>query len=64
MEKLNIEVIKSRIVKTVSTEKSLKDVIPIEYPLNVIDGKGKIVITSEKSVQDNENKFEIKMEYV
>lgn len=64
MEKLNIETIKNRIVKTVSTEEALKDIVPIEYPSDIIDGKGKVVITSGKPVQNNENKFEIKMEYV
>lgn len=64
MEKLNIEAVKNRIVRTVSTEEALKDVVPMEYHSNIIDGKEKVVITSGKSVQDNKNKFEIKMEYV
>ena len=41
MEKLNIETIKNRIVKTVSTDEALKDVVPIEYPPDIINGRGK-----------------------
>ena len=64
MEKLNLEAVKSRIVRTVSTEEALKDAIPVEWPSDIVDGKKKVVVTSGKSVQGSANKFEVKMTYV
>lgn len=45
--RLNMEKIQRRIVRTVSTEMALKDVIPFQYGENMLSGRSKIILTVE-----------------
>ncbi|MBQ9198572.1 MAG: hypothetical protein IJ141_00100 [Lachnospiraceae bacterium] len=54
MGELNIEKLKSRITKVISSDEALKDVEPIDLPDDVINGKKKIVI--DKAEKDCDNK--------
>lgn len=54
MKKLDMGRLKSRVAKTVSTEEALKDISPMEWSDDVINGNRKITITSG-SPADNSN---------
>ena len=45
--RLNMERIQRRIVRTVSTETALKDVIPFQYSENMLLGRSKTILTVE-----------------
>ncbi|MEE0883721.1 MAG: hypothetical protein U0L59_00645 [Faecalimonas sp.] len=45
--RLNLEKLQSRITKVITTEEALKDVVPMEWPAEVMSGKQKVIITSK-----------------
>ena len=47
-QRLDLEKLKSRITKVITTEEALKDVVPMEWPEEVMTGKQKIIITRRK----------------
>ena len=60
MGELNIEKLKSRITKVISSDEALKDVEPIDLPDDVINGDKKIVINNaEKDYKNRCVKLEI-----
>ena len=48
IQRLDMEKLKSRITKVISTEEALKDVEPMEGPEEVWSGKTKVIITRRK----------------
>ena len=46
--RLNVEKLKSRITKTISTEEALKDIEPIAWTDEVLSGQRKVNITRRK----------------
>ena len=48
IQRLDIEKLKRRITKVISTEEALKDVEPMEWPEEVLSGKKKVIITRRK----------------
>ncbi|MBQ4558799.1 MAG: hypothetical protein IJA54_00555 [Tyzzerella sp.] len=48
IKRLDMEKLKSRITKVISTEEALKDVEPMEWPEEVLSGKTKVIITRRK----------------
>ena len=48
IQRLDMEKLKSRITKVISTEEALKDVEPMEWPEEVLSGKKKVIITRRK----------------
>lgn len=49
---LNMDKIKNRITKTISTEEALKDVSPMEWDEGVVEGKKKVVLTSPNVAEE------------
>ena len=49
--RLNIEKIQKRIVRTVSTEEALKDIIPFQYNQEVLTGRSKIILTVDSDLK-------------
>lgn len=47
----DMEKIKSRITKTISAKEALKDVEPMQWDKDIIDGKKKVVLTSPNVVE-------------
>ena len=50
--RLNIEKIQKRIVRTVSTEEALKDIIPFQYSQEVLAGRSKIILTVDPDFEE------------
>ena len=48
IQRLDMEKLKSRITKVISTEEALKDIEPMEWPEEVLSGKKKVIITRRK----------------
>ena len=48
IQRLDLEKLKSRITKVISSEEALKDVEPMEWPEEVLSGKKKVIITRRK----------------
>lgn len=48
IKRLDMEKLKGRITKVISTEEALKDVEPMEWPEEVLSGKTKVIITRRK----------------
>ncbi|MBQ2923776.1 MAG: hypothetical protein IJE60_11940 [Tyzzerella sp.] len=46
--RLDLEKLQSRITKVITTEEALKDVVPMEWPEEVMSGKQKVIITRRK----------------
>ena len=46
--RLDLEKLQSRITKVITTEEALKDVVPMEWPEEVLSGKKKVIITRRK----------------
>lgn len=46
--RLDIERLKSRITKVISTEEALKDIEPMKWPEEVLNGEKKVIITRRK----------------
>ena len=46
--RLDLEKLKGRITKVISTEEALKDVVPMEWPEEVMSGKQKVIISRRK----------------
>lgn len=44
-QRLDLEKLKGRITKPISLEEALKDVVPMEWPEEVMSGKQKVIIT-------------------
>ena len=49
--RLNIEKIQRRIVRTVSTEEALKDIIPFQYNQEVLTGRHRIILTVDPDLK-------------
>ncbi len=49
--RLNIEKIQKRIVRTVSTEEALKDIILFQYNQEVLTGRSKIILTVDSDLK-------------
>ena len=49
--RLNIEKIQKRIVRTVSTEEALKDIIPFQYNQEVLTGRCRIILTVDPDLK-------------
>lgn len=47
-QRLDLEKLESRIKKVITTEEALKDVVPMEWPEEVMSGKQKVIITGGK----------------
>ena len=47
-QRLDLEKLQSRITKVITTEEALKDVVPMEWPEEVMSGKRKVIITRRK----------------
>ena len=48
---LNMEKIQKRIVRTVSMEEALKDIIPFQYNQEVLTGRRRIVLTVDPDLK-------------
>ena len=48
---LNMEKIQKRIVRTVSTEEALKDIIPFQYNQEVLTGRRRIILTVDPDLK-------------
>ena len=48
IQRLDLEKLKSRITKVISTEEALKDVEPMEWSEEVLSGEKKVIITRRK----------------
>lgn len=46
--RLDLEKLQSRFTEPISTEEALKDVVPMEWPEEVMSGKRKVIITRRK----------------
>lgn len=55
--RLNMEKIQKRIVRTISTEETLKDVIPFQYSQEVLTGRRKIILTMDSDLRKKERKL-------
>ena len=49
--RLNIEKIQKRIVRTVSTEEALKDIILFQYNQEVLTGRRRIILTVDPDLK-------------
>lgn len=52
LRKLNITKVQSRIVKSISTEEALKDIIPFQYSQEVLTGRSKIILTVDPDFEE------------
>ena len=52
LRKLNITKVQSRIVKSISTEEVLKDIIPFQYSQEVLTGRSKIILTVDPDFEE------------
>ncbi len=48
---LNMEKIQKRIVRTVSMEEALKDIIPFQYNQEVLTGRRRIILTVDPDLK-------------
>lgn len=48
---LNMEKIQKRIVRTVSMEEALKDIIPFQYNQKVLTGRRRIILTVDPDLK-------------
>ena len=46
--RLDLEKLQSRFTEPISTEEALRDVVPMEWPEEVMSGKKKVIITRRK----------------
>lgn len=46
-KKLDLEKVRKRVSKTVSTEEALKDITPINWSKDVLEGKVKVIISKQ-----------------
>lgn len=51
LRKLNITKVQRRIVKSISTEEALKDIIPFQYSQEVLTGRRKIILTVDPDLK-------------
>ena len=52
LRKLNITKVQSHIVKSISTEEALKDIIPFQYSQEVLTGRSKIILTVDPDFEE------------
>lgn len=60
MVKLDMDNLRKRIVRTISTEEALKKVPSIKWPQDVIEGRKRVIITEGGPSDDGENAFRVK----
>ena len=47
-----MEKVQKRIVKNISTEEALKDIIPFQYSQEVLTGRSKIILTVDPDFEE------------
>ena len=60
MIELDIEKINKRIVKTMSTEEALQDVIPMDWSKDILSGSREVIVTNIRPLaEEGRVRFEI-----
>lgn len=64
MAKLDLDKVRKRTVKTISTEEALKDIAPMEWPEEVLSGEKKVVVSNMDLVQGDKACVKLEISYV